>query len=156
VQKFACHCDIMLIGRRGFHSMDQSCFFINTDMRFVAKVPFIPLFSGMRLRITFFSLFFVDDSDSINVESTIVPFFRINFLSTWISTTSVKIFFYELLFVRMLRNLPIVSPFDTSSGEFIPQNCEKARLSITSFMIAISARLYTFCKMKIRSINSNG
>lgn len=44
----------------------------------------------------------------------------------------------------------------TSSGEFIPQKFENARLSINSFMTAMSSRLYTFCNMKIRSINSSG
>ena len=35
----------------------------------------------------------------------------------------------------------LVSPFGTSLGELIPQKLENARLSITSFMTAMSARL---------------
>lgn len=40
-----------------------------------------------------------------------------------------------------LINLHLVSPFGTSLGELIPQKLENARLSITSFMTAMSARL---------------
>lgn len=75
-----------------------------------------------------FSLFFVEDRDSINVESTIVPFFNISFRSVRISTTFAKIFSCNPFSVKILRNLPIVSPFGISAEELIPQKSENARL----------------------------
>ena len=105
------------------------------------KCHVFPFFAECASGSRFFSRFFVDEGDSINVESTIVPFFRMSFRSIRIFTTATNIFSCNPLRVRILRNRPIVSPSGTSLGELIPQKLENARLSITSFMTAMSARL---------------
>ena len=138
MQQFTHNGNIMFVCRSCLYRVDKTAFFIYSDMCFIPEVPCISLFRRMCFRITFL---FPVLCDSINVESTIVPFFRMSFRSIRIFTTAANIFSCNPLRVRILRNRPIVSPFETSLGELIPQKLENARLSITSFMTAMSARL---------------
>lgn len=141
MHQFTHNGNVMLVCMGCFYCVNKTVFFINTDMCLISEVPCIAFFAERDSGSRFFSLFFVDEGDSINVESTIVLFFRIIPRSIRIFTTAANIFSCCPLRVRILRKLQIVSPFRTSSGEFIPQKFENARLSITSFMTAMSARL---------------
>lgn len=55
-KKFRGHRNIMLVGSCHFYRMNQTTFFIYSDMGFIAKVPYIAFFCRVSLRVTFLLL----------------------------------------------------------------------------------------------------
>lgn len=53
-KKFRGHRNIMLVGSCHFYRMNQTTFFIYSDMGFIAKVPYISFFCRVSLRVTLF------------------------------------------------------------------------------------------------------
>lgn len=51
-KKFRGHRNIMLVGSCHFYRMNQTTFFIYSDMGFIAKVPYIAFFCRVSLRVT--------------------------------------------------------------------------------------------------------
>ncbi len=105
-KKFRGHRNIMLVGSCHFYRMNQTAFLIYPNMGFIAEVPYIAFFCRVSLRITFL----VEEEASINVESTIVPRFKIKPRCIRSSTTCANSSCWIPFLIRMLRNRPSVSP----------------------------------------------
>lgn len=113
-KKFRGHRNIMLVGSCHFYRMNQTTFFTYSDMGFIAKVPYIAFFCRVSLRVTFLLLILGrEEGASINVESTIVPRFKIKPRCIRSSTTCANSSCWIPFLIRMLRNRPSVSPSGT-------------------------------------------
>lgn len=93
MNQFIRHGNIGDIGGCWLHGMHNAGIHVHANMGFIPEIPGIALLGLMRFRVTFLFSFFVDEGAGMIVESTIVPFRRINPSDSSIRTTSSNRFF---------------------------------------------------------------
>ena len=73
VQQVGQHVHIRYRGCRGAHRVHNTFLAIHADVRFGAEIPLVPLARLVRLLITLFLVFFVEEGAAMIVASTMVP-----------------------------------------------------------------------------------
>ena len=90
MQQLRRHAHVVDVCASCIDRMNKTAVPVYADMRLVAEVPGVSFFRLVGVRIAFLVLVFCGGRRRDNLESTIVPFLRINLRSMSITTTCVK------------------------------------------------------------------